>query len=40
MIVGVGGRLPTVTSTVSVDDAPDGMLTVSRAVNLLGVAVV
>ena len=39
-MVGVGGRLPTVTSTVSDDDAPDGMLTVSRAVNLLGVAVV
>ena len=39
-MVGVGGTLPTVTSTVSVDDAPDWVLTVSRAVNLLGVAVV
>ena len=40
MIVGVGGRLPTVTSTVSVDDAPVWVLTVSRAVKVLGVDVV
>ncbi len=40
VMVGVGGRLPTTTSTTSVDDAPEGTLTVSFAVNLLGVDVV
>ena len=37
VMLGVGGRLPTVTETVSVEDAPDWLVTVSRAVNVLTV---
>ncbi len=39
-IVGVGGTLPTVTGTTSVDDRPDWLVTVSRAVNVLTAAAV
>ena len=39
-MVGVGGTLPTVTWTTSVDDRPDALVTVSRAANVLTVAVV